>query len=245
MIKAVHIEDEARNIQLLKTLIETHCSNIELTGNASNIADAVALIRNTKPQLVYLDIELNEGTAFDVLDQLKDMEFKVIFITAFNDYALKAFSYNSIGYLLKPICIQDLIAVNIRAEKELDNPLSNLYALEVMRSLLNPTGIQKIGLPCGDGVHFVNMDELVKLEARGSYTLVYTSNGKTITTTKRFGEFEKQLPAAIFQRVHNSWIINLRFLKKYYRGKNSYIELEDGSTVNVSMRKKGDFLDHL
>lgn len=243
MIKAVHIEDEARNIALLKTLIEQHCSNIDLCGNAKNIPDAVALIRKHLPQLVYLDIELNEGNAFDLLDLLKDLDFKVIFITAYNEYALKAFKYNSIGYLLKPISTEELIQVNKRAEKEIDQSLNNHHALEVMKSLLQTSPLQKTGLPTAEGVHFVNLEEVIKLEARGSYTIVYLINGKTITTTKRFGDFEKQLPTANFSRVHNSWIINLRYLKKYYRGKNSYVELEDGSTVNVSLRKKGDFLD--
>lgn len=247
MIKAVHIEDEPRNVELLKELIGQHCRDIDLLGNAQNIPDAVTLIKETRPQLLYLDIELNKGNAFELLEQLKGLRlsFHVIFITAFNEYAIKAFRYNAIDYLLKPISITELKEATAKAVDRIRQSAANDSIFEVLRELKNNTSSQKIGLPVSDGVVFVNTDEIIKCEARGSYTIMYLHNKKNLTCAKTLKELEELLTGQNFVRVHNSWIINTRYLKKYYRGKNSYIEMEDGSTVTISLRKKGDLLSFL
>jgi len=249
MINAIHVEDEPRNIELLESLVKIHCGDIvNLVGNAGNSRDAIALIRNKKPQLVYLDIELNRGNAFELLKELHDtdeLDFQVIFITAFNEYAVKAFRYNAIDYLLKPISIDELKEATMRAFNKINQLSGNeniLMALNQLKINLNTT---KIGIPVADGILFTKTDEIVRMEAKGSYTILYLSDGKKITSTKNLKDFEDILPEGIFFRVHHSWIINLKFLRKYYRGKSSYMEMEDGSTVAVSIRKKGKFLDFL
>lgn len=249
MISAIHVEDEPRNLELLESLLKIHCNDmVTLVGQARNNKDAAALIRSKKPQLVYLDIELNRGNAFELLEELNetdDLNFQVIFITAFNEYAVKAFRYNAIDYLLKPISIDELKEATMRAFNKLSNLPGNdniLMALNQLKVNLNTT---KIGIPVTDGVLFIKTDEIVRAEARGSYAVLYLSDGKKITSTKNLRDFEDILPEGIFFRVHHSWIINLKYLKKYYRGKSSYMEMEDGSTVAVSIRKKGKFLDFL
>ncbi len=247
MITAVHIEDEPRNVELLKELIQEHCRNINLVGNAQNVPDAVQLIKNLRPQLLYLDIELNKGNSFELLEQLKEERnsFHVVFITAFNEYATKAFRHNAIDYLLKPISITELKEATERAVDRIKKSAANDTIFEVLRELKNNNAGQKIGLPVSDGVVFVHTDEIIKCEARGSYSIVYMHNKKNITCAKTLKELEDLLISQNFVRVHNSWIINTRYLKKYYRGKNSYIEMEDGSTVTISLRKKGDLLSFL
>ncbi len=247
MIKAVHIEDEPRNIELLKELVSEHCSDVKLIGDAKNVADAMRLITETKPQLLYLDIELNESSSFDLLEQLKheNLSFHVIFITAFNEYAAKAFRYNAVDYLLKPISITELQEATARAVDRINKSMSNNNIFEVLKELKNHTATQKIGLPVPDGVVFVNPDDIVRCEAKGSYTIVYMIGKKNITCAKALKEIEEHLTAQNFVRVHNSWIINTRYLKKYYRGKNSYMEMEDGSTVTISTRKKSGILSFL
>jgi two-component system, LytTR family, response regulator len=246
MINAVHIEDEPRNIELLDSLIKTHCSDaVTLTGNARNIPDAIELIRNNQPQLVYLDIELNQGNAFELLDQLKDFKFHVIFITAFNQYAVKAFRHNAVDYLLKPISIIELKEATEKAIEKIKKEEGQTDIYEMMKDLKLNMSSQKIGLPVTDGVVFVNSDDIIRCEAKGSYSIVYLVNKKTITATKNLKDLELTLPGSNFVRVHNSWVINTRYLKKYYRGKNSYMELEDGSTVMISTRKKVGFLSFL
>jgi two-component system, LytTR family, response regulator len=247
MIKAVHIEDEPRNIELLKELLQQHCRDIDLVGNAQNIPDAIQLIKEKKPQLLYLDIELNNGNSFELLEQLKNekLNFHVIFITAYNEYATKAFLYNALDYLLKPISITELKDATAKAAERIKQSAANDSIFEVLKELKNYNPAPKTGLPVSDGVVFVNTDEIIKCEARGSYTIVYLTNKKNITAAKTLKEMEELLTSQNFVRVHNSWIINTRFLKKYYRGKNSYMEMEDGSTVTISLRKKGDLLSFL
>lgn len=246
MIKAVHIEDEPRNIELLANLVKTHCNDeVILVGNAKNIPDAIRLIQNEKPQLVYLDIELNKGNAFELLEELKAFTFHIIFITAFNDYAVKAFRHNAVDYLLKPISITELKEATSRAIERINQSKITTNILDTLRDLKLHTGVQKVGIPVNDGVVFVNADDIIRCEASGSYTIFYLLNKKTITTTKGLKEIEDLLPFSNFVRVHNSWIINTNYIKKYYRGKNSYAEMEDGSVVTISLRKKSDFLSFL
>ena len=245
MIKAVHIEDEPRNIELLKTLLQQYCAGeVTLMGNAGNIPDAIKLIHKTKPDLVYLDIELNKGNAFELLEQLTDTSFQVIFITAYNEYAVKAFRHNAVDYLLKPISITELKEATTKAIEKI-NSLDNIDIIKVLKDLKSNFSHNKMGLPVIDGVVFINKDEIVSCEARGSYTLVSLENKKKITCSKTLKELEQLLPESNFIRVHNSWVINTKFLKKYYKGKNSYMEMEDGSTVAISFRKKGDILSFL
>ncbi|MBL0359249.1 MAG: response regulator transcription factor [Chitinophagaceae bacterium] len=245
MIKAVHIEDEPRNIELLKSLLQLHCSDINLLGNAKNIPDAIQLIKEVNPDLVYLDIELNKGNAFELLEELKSFSFQVIFITAFNEYAVKAFRYNAVDYLLKPISITELKEATEKAIEKIKQATGNNNIYEVLKELKLNIGNHKIGLPVADGVVFINTEEIVRCEAKGSYSAVYLINKRVITSTKTLKEIEEVLTGSNFVRIHNSWIINTRYLKKYYRGKNSYMEMEDGSTVTISLRKKSDILSFL
>lgn len=246
MIKAVHIEDEPRNIELLASLIKTHCNDdVILVGNAKSVPDGIKLIQTERPQLVYLDIELNKGNAFDLLEKLKGQNFHVIFITAYNDYAVKAFRHNAIDYLLKPISIPELKEATAKAVERISQSKMNANILDTLRDLKLNTGVQKVGIHVNDGVVFVNADEIVKCEASGSYTIFYLTNKKTITTTKGLKEIEELLPFSNFVRVHNSWIVNTNYIKKYYRGKNSYAEMDDGSVVTISLRKKSGFLSFL
>lgn len=246
MIKAIHIEDEPRNIELLETLLEDHCAgDVTLVGNAKNIPDAIKLIQKTKPDLVYLDIELNNGNAFQLLEQLTDVSFQVIFITAFNEYAVKAFRHNAVDYLLKPISISELKEATAKAIDKINNSSANTDIIKALKELKSNFSHNKIGLPVTDGVIFINKDEIVSCEAKGSYTTVFLENKKKITCSKTLKELEQLLTEFNFIRVHNSWIINTKFLKKYYRGKNSYMEMEDGSTVAISFRKKGEILSFL
>ena len=248
MINAVHIEDEPNNIALLKQLVSEHCPGIKLIGHAKDVASGLQLIKETQPQLLYLDVELNQNSSFELMEQLQkeDMRFHVIFITAHADYAARAFRYNAVDYLLKPISIAELKEATAKAVDKINKAVSNSSIFEMIKELKNQAAApQKIGLPVADGVVFVNADEIIKCEARGSYTLVYMANKKNITAARSLKEMESHFTTPNFVRVHNSWIINTQYLKKYYRGKNSYMEMEDGSTVSISLRKIRDRLSFL
>jgi two-component system, LytTR family, response regulator len=247
MIRAVHIEDEPRNIALLQSLITTHCSHsVTLVGNATNLQDAYELVKNEKPQLVYLDIELNQGSAFELLERLQQtigIHFEIIFITAFSEYAIKAFKQNAVDYILKPISTDELKQATARAVEKITYTNAGQNIMAVLNQFRQEAGIFKVGLPVTAGLHFVNTDDIMRVEAKGGCAVIYLTEGKTITCTKTLKDIEELLPAPQFIRVHNAWVVNNKHLKKYYRGKSSYIEMEDGAAVPVSIRKKGDFLD--
>jgi two-component system, LytTR family, response regulator len=247
MIRAVHIEDEPGNIALLQSLVATHCAGmVNIVGSAGNLQDAFELIKKEKPELVYLDIELNQGNAFELLDNIKNsfgIKFEIIFITAFNDYAIKAFKQNAVDYIVKPISIDELKQATEKVAEKINNSSAGQNVLALLNQLKQGAAIQKIGLPVADGLHFVSADEIIRVEAKGNYTIFYITANKKIICTLQLKDVEVLLPVPQFIRVHNSWIVNSKFLKKYYKGKDSYIEMDDGSSVPVSLRKKGDFLD--
>jgi two-component system, LytTR family, response regulator len=246
MIKAIHIEDEDRNVLLLETLIKKHCSKmVTLEGSAANLKDGIALIEKVQPQLVFFDIEIEGGNSFQLLDEMGNFNFQVIFITAFNDYAIKAFKYNAVDYLLKPIDTLELQKAVEKVHQKLNESSGNSNLVELLKFMKGNDKPNKIGVTVYDGVVFVNTDDIIKVEAKGSYCVLHLANNPAVTTSQSLGEIELLLPQKTYIRVHNSWIINTNYLKKYYRGKNGYMEMEDGSTVQVSIRKKGDFLDFL
>lgn len=250
MITAIHIEDEPRNIQLLDSLIKVHYPGvIHMEGSATNLQDAYLLIKKIKPQLVFLDIELNRGNAFDLLDKLNNsigIHFQVIFITAFNEYAVKAFRLNAVDYILKPISTDELKqAVDKALEKINNSNTDNGYLGDLLREFQVNISNKKIGISVAEGVDFYNSDDIIKIEAKGSYSIFYLAPAKKITSTKGMKDVEGLLPGSNFLRVHNAWIINIRHLKKYVKGRNGFLEMDDGTNVPVSVRKKGSFLDLL
>jgi two-component system LytT family response regulator len=244
MVNAIHIEDESANVKLLEALLKKHCGDIvNLCGNAAGIDDGLILLEKIKPSLVFLDIELQNGNAFDFLAAAGSYNFEVIFITAYSNFAVKAFRYQVVDYLLKPIDIEDLKQATERAVKKIKAKNSTNSDTEILQLLKQNLGIKKIGVPSNDSMIFIDIDEIVHCEARGSYSMITLINNKTSLVTKSLKDLEGLLPANMFIRVHNSWIINIKYLRKYFRGKNSYIEMENGSIVSVSIRRKGDILD--
>lgn len=247
MIKAIHIEDEPRNQALLQSLIASHCADsVTIVGAAGSIQEGYDLIKKERPQLVYLDIELNQGNAFELLEKVQQnmgIQFEIIFITAFNEYAIKAFKQNAVDYILKPISTEELRNATAKAVEKITYTKAGQNILAVLNQFKQENTVTKIGLPVSDGLFFVKTDEIIRVEAKGNYTQVYLLESKNIIATKKLKDIECLLPAPHFIRVHNSWIVNNKHLKKYYRGKSSYLEMDDGSTVPVSIRKKGGFLD--
>jgi two-component system, LytTR family, response regulator len=245
LISAVIIDDEPGNIVTLTELIKQYCPQVVVSGTAQNPPKAYELIKQVNPGLVFLDIELSQGNAFDLLDKLLPVTFEVIFVTAFNDYAIKAFKYSAIDYLLKPVNITELKnavqKVSSRLEKNtVDSKINTL--LENLKSGFG-TAINKIALPTNDGSYFEDMSNIMYLQAAGNYTHIYCKGKARIVVTKKLKEFEDSLPPALFFRVHNSSLININYVKKYFKGRGGYVQMEDDTTIQISARKKNDFLD--
>ena len=182
--------------------------------------------------------------AFDLLDKLSPVTFEVIFITAFNEYAIKAFKYAVVDYLLKPINITELQDAVTRVRLRLRDRNVNTK-IELLLSNLktaNPD-INKIALPTLDGCVFEDINDIMYLQAEGSYTVVHSKGKKKIIVSKSLKEFEDTLSPLLFCRIHHAVIINVKYVKKYFRGRGGYVQMEDGASLSISARKKNDFFE--
>jgi len=241
-ISSIIIDDEPGNIATLSGLLKEYCPHIEVAATASNITDGYNIIMQLKPQVVFLDIEMPQGNAFDLLDKLVPINFEVIFVTAFNDYAIKAFKYAALDYILKPVNIRELKDATQKIIKRVEEKNSNARIESLLSNLKQDnTNIHKIALPSSEGFYFEDISRIMAITAVGNYTNVFISGKQKEVVTKSIKEFEDLLPASIFCRVHHSHIININFVKKYYKGRGGYVEMQDGSRIEISVRKKDDF----
>jgi two-component system, LytTR family, response regulator len=243
MSKALIIDDEPRNIRILRNLIGEFCPEIDIVGEAGDANEALTAIRHHKPDVVFLDIEMPYGNAFDLLDKLMPVNFEIIFITAFDTYTLKAFRYSALDYLLKPVDIEELRRAVGRANERVAVKNINQQLANLLGNLkVSQPGLEKIALPAADGIIFVNVTNIVRFEANGSYTEVHCNDREKITVTKNIKEYEEVLPTTIFCRIHNSHIINLNRVKKYHKGRGGYVVMDDGTRLEVASRRRDDFL---
>lgn len=243
-IKTAIIDDDPKNIKVLKGMIEEFCPELIVVGEADNARTGAQLIRDVNPRLVFLDIEMPYGNGFDMLHELLPLKFEVVFVTAFDTYMMQAFKYSALDYLLKPVSIEELQAAVGRARKRLESPPPNEQLTLLLENLKNAgQGFQKIAIPSNEGYAFVPLADIIRCEAKGSYTEIHIVGEKNkILVSKSLKEYEAILPEDVFFRVHNSHIININFIKKYHKGRGGYIELENGFTVEVAVRRKDEFL---
>ena len=243
-ISAVIIDDEPGNVFTLVELVKQYCPRVSIAGTAPDALKGYDLIVQIKPDLVFLDIEMPYGNAFDLLDKLLPVSFEVIFVTAFNDYAIKAFKYAALDYLLKPVNINELKEGINKVSKRLEEKNINTRVSSLLDNLRSESAVaQKIALPTIEGCSFENVNDIMYLQAEGSYTYIYCKEKTKLLVSKSLKEFEEILPAASFCRIHHSSIININFVKKYFKGRGGYVQMEDGTSIEISIRKKNDFFE--
>jgi len=246
MIRTVLVDDEIDSIRVLQRLLEDYCPEVNIVGKADGVEMGVHVIQSAKPDLVFLDIEMTEGNAFDLLNQLQPVEFQVIFVTAFDNYAIRAFKYSAVDYLLKPIDIDDLLTALERVVRKMHgktfvNQMETLlYNVETFQLTQ-----QKMAVPTLTGLVFIPIKDIMRFQADGSYTTIYLTNAEQIVATRNIKEYEDLLPAAIFCRIHNSHIINLHKIQKYHKGRGGYVVMEDGTNIEVASRRREEFLQRL
>lgn len=241
LIKTIIIEDELQAINALKGELEVNCPDIDIQGIASTIPEALDLIIRIQPELVFMDIQLKDGTGFDLLEQIGDHNFKVIFTTAYSQYALKAIKISALDYLLKPIDSVELIAA---VEKAKSSTLeSSKLKLESFIQNNNANPLQKkLALHTSKGIFMYELESIVRLKSEGNYTGIYFSNGKKEIVAKILRDFEELLENLGFTRIHNSHIINLNHLESYMNKDGGYVVMFDKTTLPVSKRKKSSLL---
>jgi two-component system, LytTR family, response regulator len=241
-MRTIIIDDEPKNNRILSTLLRDYCTDINIIGIAKSAEEAYPLIVELKPDLIFLDIEMSGSNGFDLLDKLMPIQFSVIFITAFENYSIKAFKYSALDYLLKPVNIEELQQAVEKAKKTISQNDVNQKLTNYIENKKNAATINKIALQTDDGLEFVSLEIIVRVLSKSNYSLVYLKNEVKILSTKSLRDFEDILPNDIFYRVHNSHIVNINFIKKYHKGRGGYIELEDGTNIEVATRRKNDFL---
>lgn len=245
MIKVVIVEDEPKNMRILKDQLTNNCPQLTLVGEAENIESAETLINQVKPDLLFLDIEMPYGNAFDLLDKFDEIDFEVVFITAFSEYALKAFKYCALDYLLKPVDIDDLMVAVDKAIARIGDKNSDKRIKILLENINAPKQqLQKIAVPTLEGMEFISVENIIRCEAHGSYTVIHTVNKAPVKASKNIKEYEDMLPAQFFFRVHNSHLINLNRINKYHKGRGGYIVMEDDTTIYVAARRKEEFLSN-
>jgi two-component system, LytTR family, response regulator len=239
-IKSVIVEDEAAAREALKNYLSKYCPQVEVIGEAQNIKEAVPMLHELLPQLVFLDVEMPFGNAFDVLEACKDLQFETIFVTAFSEYSLKALNQSAAYYLLKPISIEELIvAVNKVQQHIINNELFNRNKIIVDNFREPKPEKQQVILPTLEGFEVVKMEEIVRLRGNGNFTDLYLNNGNKKMVCRFLKHFSEILPLP-FIRVHKSHIINLNYVKMYNKG--GFITMNDASEIEISPTYKEEFL---
>ena len=243
MIRAIIIDDEQESRNTIANILNKYCKNITVAGEAENVQDALALILKEKPDVVFLDIRMPDGTGFDLLEKIPEVNFRVIFVSAHDQYALRAIKVSALDYILKPVDPQQLIDA-VDKMKEPDNEL-NTIALKINTLLRNKNGFERITLPTFEGFKFINIKDIIRCEADNNYTFFYLNTGEKILVTKTLKEYDETLSGVDFIRVHQSHLVNVKFIDRYIKGDGGSIVMADGSEVEVSRRRKEEFLKRI
>lgn len=245
MINTLIIDDDDDSRLISSAFIRKNCPDFEITGEAGSVAEGLRLVETTKPDLILLDIEMPDGTGFDLLRKTTEKGFEVIFITAFNDYAIQAFRYAAIDYLLKPVSFADLKDSLEKVEEKLKLRAFGQQWATLSDNLSRKNHYdKKIAIGNVSGYSFVEVKDIIYCESAGNYTSFYFSGGKKIVSSKTLGFYEELLPPEKFYRIHNSHLINTDYLEQYIKGgRGGTVVMKNGAELEVSQRKKADFLD--
>lgn len=249
MVSAIIVDDEAKGRLALREKLSAYCPQIHVLAEAENGQEALLLIQHHQPQLIFLDIEMPRMNGFEMLNELTEKNFQIIFTTAYDQYAIKAIKYAAFDYLLKPIDIEELkaaiekVALVHRNTGARENDQTKKQVELLQQNILHPKKqLDKLAIPTVEGLMFYDIKDIIHLEANSNYTNIYLTNKIKIIASKTLKEFEELLPDDIFFRAHHSHLINLHYIKRYIKGDGGQIELQNGTYVDVSRRKKEEFL---
>lgn len=244
MIKAIIIDDIEQARITLKKDLEVYVPGVKVIGEANGVVEGAKLLKSLQPDILLLDIQMQDGSGFDLLDILPTIPFKIIFITASDAYAIKAFRYAAIDYLLKPVDPDELVAAlsKFREQKINENEKYKLLN-DSLKNHHKPH--EKLALHSQDKIHIVNINEILRCESNVNYTEFYFITGKKLLVTKTLKDFEDLLSDQGFYRVHQSHLINTKFIKEFVKTDGGYLLMTDGSNVPVSSRKRPEVVKML
>jgi two-component system LytT family response regulator len=240
MLKAIIIDDEKNAVTAMEIAIKEYCPDVEIVGVAYAAKEGIKIIQNTNPDIVFVDIEMPQMTGLEMIEQLGSRNFDVIFVTAYNQFAVKAFKVNAIDYLLKPINILELINAVKKIIDRKARETSESSPTDKIKKILSG----KLSIPTASGSEYLNIREIVRIEADGSYSKVYTTDAKCRMVTKNLKSLEGALEGEPFFRCHNSHLINIEFIKKFIPTKDKgSLEMTDGSNVPVARSIKTELAE--
>ncbi|MFO7370074.1 MAG: LytTR family DNA-binding domain-containing protein [Bacteroidales bacterium] len=244
MLKIAIIEDEEKSLGFIRSIIEQHCPAVEIIGTATSVQSAVTLLTNVKPALVLSDINLPDGTAFDMLSRLDEIDFKVIFITAFEEYAIKAIKFSALDYLVKPIDPNELVKAVNKAKEKIEHE-NNTLKLKALLSNVRDFSekLRKIVLKTFDSIYVVDLQDIIRCESDNSYTLFYLKDSRKIMVSSVLKDYDELLADSGFIRVHKSHLVNLNYIDKFIKSDGGYLIMKDGASVPVSQRKRDMIMD--
>jgi len=246
VIRAIIIEDELNSLKNLKNLIQEHCPQIELLGTATSIAEGQILLQNLndKIDLAFMDIQLSDGLIFSLLDKNPNITFNIIFVTAFSEYAIQACRYSSIDYIQKPIDPDKLVEAVSRYSPKADDSINQ--RLDVFKEYYtNPNIFSKMSISAVDGIYFVNIKDIIRLEGEDNYTHIFLDSEQKITVSKTIKWYADLLENKNFFRVHKKHVINLNFMQKFVKGEGGYLIMDDSKEIEVSRRRRPAFIQQL
>lgn len=246
MIKTVIIEDEKKSLEMLAAIIKKNCPELEVIGLAGGVAEGVEMIQSRKPELVFLDISMPDGSGFDLLERVADSKFELIFATASDQHAIRAIKYSACDYLLKPIDIDELkLAVEKVVKKK--NAVPNMENLQFLIQHLKRAdeNFLKITLPTGNAYEIVNVKDIIRCEADGSYTMFYLTDKRKLMVSVGLKHYEELLPESDFIRVHHHHLINMNHVVRFLKEDGGYAVMSDGTKIEISRRKKEAFMEKL
>lgn len=250
MITAILIDDDKNLREGMKGLLKRFAPNIKIIGEADSVATGIEAIDILNPQVVFLDIQLNDGTGFDILEQLAakngSITSNIVFITAHEQYAIKAFRFSALDFLLKPVDPEELQKVikKIEAVLEKTNDYGHIdLLLENIRKKVDH--FKRIALSTSDGIHLFEISDIIRCESEDNYTKFFIRNNKPVLISKTLKEYEELLTEHGFERIHQSHLINLNYLKSYIKKDGGYVIMGDGSHLPISQRKRERLQDIL
>ena len=244
MIRCILIDDEPDSLEVMEMLLKNYCPQVSIAACCQTAEQGIEAIHRLRPDVIFLDIEMPNMNGFDMLETFGELFFDVVFVTAYHQFAIKAFKYSALNYLLKPVDPEDLVATIRRIENNKSAPLKEQLEmlLQTVRGTMAQT-IPRIALTTSYGMLFVETKDILYCESDSNYTSVKLEGGKKLLVSKTMKEIDDTLSGPDFYRIHNSFLINLGHIEKFVRGDGGYVVMDDGTEVSISRTKKQDFLE--
>lgn len=241
-IKTILVDDEENNLKFLQSLIKENCIALNIIEMANNSKDGMLMIQELQPQLVFMDVDMPGMTGFEVLKKLEPLSFEVIFVTAYNQYAMEAFDYNAVAYITKPIVTEKLVTAVEKAIVKIEEKKYTQHIFSLLENVQHNKEHDKIALPTLQGLQFVKLAQICYVESSGNYSNFFLTDNSKIMVSRQLGEYEKLLPADNFVRIHDKHIINLNGIQEYIKGSGGEVVLENGARLTVAARRKDELL---